>query len=859
MGYQKIIVNGREVVDFSQNPTTPFDVVTGKTFYDTKGSQLNGKLEYRGIFEGSNIEGWTEYYIPDGVKMLYRVPGPFNSDSDVETVYIPASIESVSNESAFSNFPVGSNFKSVRFGDLYKYLSVLPEHNSSYSGGYYSPMSNLYSSDNYIQIYNNNQLVNDLVIPEKCTHLGYRFFCRTRLPRVTLSSKLKAVNYEYPFSEAKIYTLIIPENFEGSLASDAFNYAQVNEVYNLSNYDISNIFSDTTIIHTSMEEESAIIYEGPYVLLSYDNRKVLIDIIGDIENGELIIPNGVTHIADYLFRHNSSVRRVVFSDSVVSIGEYAFENCINLAEIILPQGLTSLGTACFQNCPLLQTVYYNGDIANWCGITFGTGWYDSSPCYNFKEEGKIYFNGELLTELNIPDEITTIPNSAFAFMQQFRVINLNNVTTIDSYAFYNNKFLDCIVLPETLTIINNNAFSGCKKLVEVYNLTNLSLTIGQTTNGYVAYYAKVIHTSLNVDSARFNLNDCDFITDSDNIVWLYNCNSQAAELTLPTLENSKTYKLCVDALAKQGANVENLIIPTCVIEFAAQSYTSWKKLKKVEYLGTLSQWCNITFPNNSSNPLYGFRYSNNKHEAQFWCNGENMANLIIPDTITSIPNYVFVCCPMETLNLNKVRTIGEYSFAYCEKLRDINFGQGAQLTTDSYSFTGNTALENLIIPNNVSYLDFYCFSDCTALRSVQMEGTNKITFFSYVFSNCKALETVVFRTGATQVSYYMFQNCTSLTNVTLVEGITLISEGGFYGCKKLDNLTIPSTVTEIKSSALGSNENLSLKMLSATPCTLANSNVVRYAKEIIVPKGSLSAYQSATNWSTYASKIKEEI
>ena len=57
-----------------------------------------------------------------------------------------------------------------------------------------------------------------------------------------------------------------------------------------------------------------------------------------------------------------------------------------------------------------------------------------------------------------------------------------------------------IVIPESIKKIEDYAFWHCTKLVEVVNLSKIEFEIGTTKNGYVAYYAKDIYTSLDYES-----------------------------------------------------------------------------------------------------------------------------------------------------------------------------------------------------------------------------------------------------------------------------------------------------------------------------------------------------------------------
>ena len=78
----------------------------------------------------------------------------------------------------------------------------------------------------------------------------------------------------------------------------------------------------------------------------------------------------------------------------------------------------------------------------------------------------------------------------------------------------------------------------------------------------------------------------------------------------------------------------------------------------------------------------------------------------------------------------------------------------------------------------------------------------------------------------------------------------------------LASIEIPQGVTSIGGSAfrsIGTNTTGSvITMLESTPPTL-ESNAFQSANisKIIVPQGSLTAYQTATNWSAYANLMEE--
>lgn len=85
-------------------------------------------------------------------------------------------------------------------------------------------------------------------------------------------------------------------------------------------------------------------------------------------------------------------------------------------------------------------------------------------------------------EVIIPEGVTSIGKNAF--------------TPIDDFS----ANLISIVIPSSVRSIEIYAFVGCDRLVEVYNLSSLTITLGSSNNGLIGRYAKVIHTSLNEPS-----------------------------------------------------------------------------------------------------------------------------------------------------------------------------------------------------------------------------------------------------------------------------------------------------------------------------------------------------------------------
>ena len=112
------------------------------------------------------------------------------------------------------------------------------------------------------------------------------------------------------------------------------------------------------------------------------------------------------------------------------------------------------------------------------------------------------------------------------------------------------------------------------------------------------------------------------------------------------------------------------------------------------------------------------------------------------------------------------------------------------------------------------------------------------------------------------IGNYAFYYCYSLTSVSIPSGVTSIGSSVFQHCRSLTSVSIPSGVTSIGSNAFSNCYGMAeYHFKPTTPPTLANVNAFTSIQSdcvIYVPAASLTAYQEAENWSTYASYMVGE-
>lgn len=162
---------------------------------------------------------------------------------------------------------------------------------------------------------------------------------------------------------------------------------------------------------------------------------------------------------------DAKIKKIVIDEGVVSIGPYAFCSFDSLSSVTIPSSIKRIGEGAFYSCNYLTSVNIS-NIAAWCNIDFKD--FASNPLYLAFH---IYLNGEEIRELVIPDGVTKIGNSAFAFCDGLTSVSIpNSVTSIGIASFADCYSLTSVSIPNSVTNIGQFAFVFCDSLecVKVY-------------------------------------------------------------------------------------------------------------------------------------------------------------------------------------------------------------------------------------------------------------------------------------------------------------------------------------------------------------------------------------------------------
>ena len=486
-----------------------------------------------------------------------------------------------------------------------------------------------------------------------------------------------------------------------------------------------------------------------------------------------------------LYLNEEKITDLVIPDGITSIKNYAFYGCGGLTSVDIPSSVTSMGAHAFSGCENMTAVYIH-DLTAWFGIEF-----------NLDDEYNEYVYGR--TYANAPNPLYCAHNLYLNGEKITDLVIPGNITSIGDGTFMGFSGMTSVTIPNNITSIGKDAFHGCD------GLTSITIPNSVTSIGNRAFA------------------DCDGLTS----------------VTIPTSitsVNEGVFAYC-DGLT-------SITIPSSVTSIKRNAFYECPNLTAVN-INDLAAWCGIDTEYkddmgfNTSNPLV---LAHN-----LYLNGEKITDLVIPDGVTSIGNYTFMCCTGFTSVTipNSVTSIGTWAFDGCSNLTAVHINDLAAWCNIDFSTPASNPLliapiyqngkkvTDLVVPDGVTRIKYSAFYGCTSLTSVSFP--NSLTEIGkYAFHGCTGLTTLDIPNSITRLEQWSFDGCPNLktvnihdmaawcnihfmgreanplsyihnlslngenvTNLVIPEGVTSINHYAFSGCNGITSVELPKSLTNI--------------------------------------------------------------
>lgn len=300
------------------------------------------------------------------------------------------------------------------------------------------------------------------------------------------------------------------------------------------------------------------------------------------------IPGSVIRICDQAFYQCPSLESVYISEGVEYLESDVFRGCKKLTSITIPSSLVTIPTGgLLTNTSFMETavpinLYYLGTLEDWGKLSL-----TYSVFY-----GNLYFEGELVEELEIPKEIAE--NGKYLFSQCLSVKKVtfeNSTERIAEGMFSGCASLETVILPDSLKEIDYEAFRSCGSLTQITIPASLE-KIGVNVFSHCALTSiKLPSTLKEIGAGAFEYCPLTEIVIPEGVTTLKATFQGCEKLTSVTLPSSLTtiddytFSLC--------KALKSISIPKSVIKIGTCAFQYCDSLDDIYYVGDYENWGKI--------------------------------------------------------------------------------------------------------------------------------------------------------------------------------------------------------------------------------------------------------------------------
>lgn len=344
------------------------------------------------------------------------------------------------------------------------------------------------------------------------------------------------------------------------------------------------------------------------------------------------------------------------------------------------------------------------------------------------------------------------------------------ITSIGSFAFYNNTTLNNIIIPESIIDIGYSAFLNCT------NLASITISEGVRNIGSNAFANCNSLTNITIPSTVVGIESDTFWNNNSLLSINVDDENQNYSSENGVLFNKTKTRLIAYPIGKED---NNYLIPSTVTEIAQNAFANSISLLSISIPSNVTNIEPAAFFNVSNltnivvaeeNQFYasedGILFNKQKTILIFYPKGKTANTYEIPASITSI---------------------GPNAFENCYNLTSITIPYSVT-GIDSLTFWNNTNLTNIIVDDgnqNYSSKDGVLFNKQQTVLIIYPSGRLDTSYLIPL--------------SVTSIGSNAFANSLNLTNILISSNVTTIGDIAFYNCKSLTSITIPLSVISVGS------------------------------------------------------------
>ena len=534
-------------------------------------------------------------------------------------------------------------------------------------------------------------------------------------------------------------------------------------------------------------------------------------------DGEYVLPETITELNESAFgQAETAIRSVVIVSLITEEGVQTTAN-------------KSYGT-CKLEKPLLKKITLHDQITEFpIAMMFGL------------TNAQLEYSGT----------ITNIGRRALNNTDVRELVFTEDLLTVGAYAFGNCDKLTKIVLPDNVEFLNEEGgvsedafsymFTGCTSLVEFRIPSTITTLYYGAFEGCTSLETIDLNTVTRISQGRNSFKDC---TSLKNMIGIEkveyigegsfnNCTS------LTTLNLSNCYEIGEDAF-NNCISVESLTLSTSLTTLGSFAFANCTSLKEVvipngvEGIDVASSFVgctgleNFEIHNLDYDSFDGIVYSKDLSELVLFPAGKLLDTYKVLEQTIRIGDYAFASNKyLMNIDLTNVEEIGNNSFekanviavkaanlkyVYPQAFRDatnlvkIDLNMIEELGFKAFA---NTGLEEVIMPNNLTYIEEQVFANCDKLRRVVISNDCCNFDYSNIFYQSYHIEEIVVEDFN---KYYLYENGVlynstktvlyayndkSSSEFVIPEGVEKIALNAFYQNTTLEKVVLPSTLKAI--------------------------------------------------------------